>query len=247
MDTLAWVSICDISYILSLARSYFKPSIRGRGYLCHCQNSSKGPVTLMLGLLEAKGSAATSIGSAALSAGGRKASCTSFLSPLATASCQQKLLPREGWKGRDVHLQSWGWTSFVWRGSHQTGEHLCAFRIIFGLFRVFLDKGKHGALSSWTVFIWNSKRRSLQFWAICFHPWQHTGKKAAVSYYLQMWQILQQRLKYVAWFSCYASCSFTLNHCFSSELLISPEFWKLLNKLVFVRSNFSYNALSIFM
>lgn len=127
MDTLSWVSISDTSYILSLARSYFKLSIRGQSYLCHCQNSSKGPVTLMIGLLEAKGSAVTQIGSAALSASERKASCTSFLSPLATASCQQKLLPSQGWKGRDVHLQSWGWTSFVWGGSCQSKECSCAF------------------------------------------------------------------------------------------------------------------------
>lgn len=143
MDTLAWVSISDTNYILSLARSYFKLFIRGHSYLCHCQNSSKGPVTLMVGLLEAKGSAVTQIGSAALSAGERKASCTSFLSPLATASCQQKLLPSQGWKGRDVHLQSWGWTSFVWGGSCQSKERSCAFKIIFGLFHVILDKRMH--------------------------------------------------------------------------------------------------------
>lgn len=59
MDTLAWVSISDTNYILSLARSYFKLFIWGHSYLCHCQNSSKGPVTLMVGLLEAKGSAVT--------------------------------------------------------------------------------------------------------------------------------------------------------------------------------------------
>lgn len=40
---------------------------------------------------------------------------------------------------------SWGWTSFVWGGSCQIKEHSCAFKIIFGLFHVFLDKGAHRA------------------------------------------------------------------------------------------------------
>lgn len=80
-----------------------------------------------------------------------------------------------------------------------------------------------GRLSVWVVFMWNSKWRSLRFWAICFHPWQHTGKKSVLSYCLQMWQILQQRLKYVARLSCYTSCSLMLNHCFSSKLLITPS------------------------
>lgn len=61
-----------------------------------------------------------------------------------------------------------------------------------------------------------------------------------------MWQIRQQRLRDVAWFSCYASCSFVLNHCFSSELFVSPERWKRLSQLTCVRTAGFYKALSTF-